>query len=285
MFYGKRYQKPAYGKRNYKKRKFMSKSKSTGGIMSTITHGTSALAKVAATTAGLVKSVQFIKSVINSEKKHVESKLWGEEGVALGQVYANSDLGWTLTDITPQISQGVESSRRTGDSVKLCSFRLRLQFLQQKNLQIRQKIRVLFIRVKGSPVDATTPTSVPNVMKRIFEPNPVTGLTDYFAVRNPDFYSEFQVIGSKSVYLGSENFSSINAPNQANCIMNVKMNHHVRWDQASEDLANGQYLLLMLADTGNNHPTTGSGIPNIANTQPLTGCLVTGFSQYYYYDN
>lgn len=273
----------AYGK--YKKRSYANKAGvSKGGVMSKITHGTSALAKIAATTAGLVKSVQFIKGIINSEKKHVEQKLWSD-GLPIGQILGNTDLGWGLTDITPLINQGVDAASRTGDSVKLSSMRLRMHFIQQKNLQTRAKYRVQIFRVKGSPVDVTTPSSVPIVMSRIYEASPLTGLTDYGAVRNPDFYNEFQLIASKSLFIGPENFSSANAPEQGMLQFNLKLDHHVRWDQVTQELANGQFLIAITADTGNASSTVTSTTPNINNTLTLTGASLTGYLQYYYFDN
>lgn len=255
---------------------------------------TSSKEKTGMSIAKLNKEVGKLKRVINSEKKHIEFTLGGnlEEGgpVTVAQTFGIANTGWNLLDVTPSnIPQGVKVNERTGDSVKLASLRMRWNFVQMKQLQTRMRIKLVLLKVKGSPLDVsggTGSSTTQSVMARIFEPNPITGYTDYLSDRNPDFFNEFKVITTKKVTIPIDAFSSQNAPNQADLVCTLRLNHHIRWDQYSEDLANGQYLLAMLADTGNSSQlTAGPSVPGISNPQISSGANGVGYFQYYYYDN
>lgn len=279
MAFGRGGRRARYGMSGAKYRKAApARRKAVGKLVK----GTSAAVKTAATVVGIARDVYRLKKIINSEKKHISESLVEPLTISVGQIRTNADAGYFLQDITPSINQGTAASQRTGDSVKLCSLRLRFQLIQMKQLQTASRYKICVWRVKGSPLDITG--SPVQVMARLYEPNPMTNCTDYLSNRNPDFFSQFQLLGMKTVKIDIDAFSSQNAQNHGNVIMNLKLNHHVRWDEATQDIANGQIFYSILADTGNVGSTPSSNNA-IANTQPDSGAWLNAHSEFYYYDN
>ena len=64
----------------------------------------------------------------------------------------------------------------------------------------------------------------------------------------------------------------------------IRFKQHIKYNQDTNTLANGQLWMLWMADSGNcsTTPSTLSGIPQ---GSPTTGVVLRYDIQYFYYDN
>lgn len=246
------------------------------------------------TVARLVKNVRYLNRAVKGETKYFDVN--PPEGAisAVSQCFADStgvlDKGWTMIDVTPEPNQGTGDNERVGNQIKLKSMQFRLQGSQQKALSCAMKLKIQFIRVKGSPVDVTSFASQQAVMARLYEKNTMSQFTDYHSIRNTSFFPEFEVLATKHVYCAPDQIR-IEATGQymaqiCDAEVNKKIARAVRWDTYnSEDISNGQILMIILASTGNRGPNDITGTyPALFNPQANSGLFYTYSVRWNYTD-
>ena len=238
--------------------------------------------------ATLAKDLEMVKSRLNVEKKEVrEAEIVSG---SVGQVYDNIN-GYWFQDITPTIAQGVDSSDRVGNSLKMTGCNLNFQFIGQQRCFQGRKIKIGLYRVKDPSLGPTD--GCVDVTSDLFDGNPLTGLFDYNASRGyrSGKNDGITLIREKTVYLPKtqmttdENatydferaYKTINMP--------IKLNDVIRYETSSDTLPNGyRYVILVRADAGNSG-TVDSTIQNIPVVVRQTGVDLRMGQRWWYVDN
>jgi len=225
--------------------------------------------------ATMVRDLALVKRSLNVEKKHIQSVI--SNNIDIGQTNANVNSGFSVVDITPVITQGVGYDQMTGNSVKLVSMALSLQIKQQSATAHPMKVRMVIVKTRGTPVAAGT------FGTNFYDVNPITGLTDFNSERNTNFFRDYQVVKSKILYLQPDPTSGEIMLNNYKVIM--KMNHHLKYNQNTTTLTDGQLLVGFFCDSGNKSTTTASTLANIPVLKINSGATIQYFTKYYYVDN
>lgn len=231
-------------------------------------------------TGKIMKDVAWLKSVLNPEKKRFQQNI---TDATVGQCNVNAN-GFYALDITPTPSQGVTSTTRNGNSIKIHSTYVKYQF-QSQNLSSGSpiKFRMMVVQVVGQPY-----TSVTSAVTTMFDANSfITGgsITDYNSDRNEEAFKQFKIIRSQNLYLKPNGHS--NQRMHFTGGMGIKWkSHHVKYvTDAGTSVQDGQYFLLILADNGNVNATTGSTLVGTSEFSALTGAALQLDITQWYYDN
>lgn len=227
----------------------------------------------------MLQDVAMLKSIINAEKKEI-SVLAGASTV--GQVNGNAD-GLLVLDVTPVSTQGTGDSQHSGDSIKVTTGMFNFQFSHMSALQSNMRIYVELYTVLGKP-QATS-----DVLNQLYKPNPfITGanIRDYNSVIDQDYRQQYKLIASRKVYIKSDQYSGQNLITECKMPLRFgKFGHHVKFQENSSNVASGQLILVIRADTGNISGSTTSTLSGVINSAVNTGVYVNKNLQYYYYDN
>lgn len=266
-------------------RRFRQKGKKS--MLSKAKKATWNVRKVASTVGSVVKTVGMIKSLMNVEKKYILNPTISS--VPVGQTVANGDAIY-IQDVTPLIPVGAGQGERSGSAIKLTSCRFRCQIQAMKALLSKQRVCIELWRSTGAsqPIAGTGGATV---TQQLYNADSITGLYDYFATRNSDFYHNFKLIKrfSRTVYPAQLDPSSTNPdlqPRFADVIASFRYPHHIRYNYNSTDVAQGQIFMVVRCDTGNTDPTTAStAVPNIVNQQPNSGSVLSANFLWHYVDN
>lgn len=231
-------------------------------------------------TSRLIKDVAILKGIINSEKFRVESQ--PADGVTVGQVNVNNS-GHYIADWTPTPSQGDGYNNRQGNSIRWKSSHYSLFFQRQQNSVGPMHIKIQLIKVIGEAY-----TSPSNILGKFIEPNRwITGGTVYDTAsdRKPEYFKQYRVLRTINVKFPALDISSTGQNTQKIVNFGLKLpNHHVKWNNNSNTLADGQVICLITCDTGNAGATV-STLDSVANTAINTGVVMSVNKLDYYYDN
>lgn len=241
---------------------------------------------VASKVGSVIKTVGMLKSLMNVEKKYILSPTISSQ--AIGQTSTNADAVY-IQDVTPLIPVGAGQGERTGSSIKMTSFRFRCQIQAMKELLSKQKVVVEFYRSNG-PSQPIAGTGGATVVQQLYNADSISGLYDYFATRNTDYYANFKLIKRfhATVYpaqLEPSTTAPDLQPRLVDIIGNVKYNHHIRYNYNSTDVAEGQLFMVVRCDTGNTGSGPSTGVPNIVNVQPNSGSFMSANFFWHYIDN
>ena len=133
----------------------------------------------------VAKDLEMIKSRLNVEKKFVDRADFED---SVGQVDHNA-LGYAVFDVSPIIAQGVGESYRVGNSIKATGMVLNFACRGQINAH-KRKLKIMLIRSRTSDFLST---GTGPIIEDLFNPNPLTGLIDYYSERNYAGKSELEV--------------------------------------------------------------------------------------------
>jgi len=222
----------------------------------------------------LVKDVGMLKAMVNTEKKYYE----GVYSNSFGQTLGNA-TGAILLDITPTPTQNVAYNGRTGQSLKLVSAQLNIILNNQINQQCDTRIRFEVYYVKGDPKTAAVAIS------ELYDANNLTTIIDYQSNRNPNNFSDYRKICTRYIKYPTGQFSS-ETTRQRTLKINLKLNHHLRFDKNSVTLVTGQIFILAFAETGNCSPATvTTTVPYVQNNGVSSGFQYNLATRFYYVDN
>lgn len=197
--------------------------------------------------------------------------------ISVGQCNINADA-YYWADISPIVSEGVTVSTRVGNAIKMISFQMRIQIRQMANLGTSAKYVLEIFTPKNDYVSSASIGS-------LFKADTITGLVDYHALRNPDYYSEYIRIYKKILYLKADSYSS-----QPNLMSDYQINHKfktpmtLKYAGDGTTVIHGQLFMVIRASTGNINGSTASTIAQIGNTNALTGAYVDMMTKIFYID-
>lgn len=231
-------------------------------------------------TSRLIKDVAMLKSIINSEKFRLETQ---QTAVNVGQVNGNSS-GHFISDFTPIPAQGDGYNNRQGNSMKWCSSHYSFLFQRQPNSVGTMTIKIQLIKIVGEAY--STPS---NILGKFIEPDRwITNGTvyDIASDRKPEYFKQYRVLRTKTVKFNATQYSAQATVEQKIVNFGLKLkNHHVKFNNNSNTIADGQVICLITCDTGNTSGTTASTLNNIQNTAAGSGVLMSYNRLDYYYDN
>lgn len=214
----------------------------------------------------LAKDIDMIKSRLNVEKKHKDVDV---STFAAGQANQNAD-GYNWFDVTPDVTQGIQTDQRIGASMKLTGFSFPLQFSQQAGCLGNRKVRISLLKV----VSADNGVSGPDAVEDYWDTNPLNGLRDFnaplaYRTRRTD---GIKCIRSMVVHVpgpltdsASTGLVDDTEVNPKDARFNVKLQDILRFAQPSDTKPDGvRYYLIFQTDAGNRNvlaPTTVLDIP------------------------
>lgn len=229
----------------------------------------------------IVRDVATLKRMINAEKKVSSINL---DAQVFGQVLANS-AGYHSNDITPVPSQGSGYNQRNGNSIKICSWHMTAQVIQQSSASQAVNYKMYIFSIKGDPVSspATFVGEHWNTNNFVKLAGVNGQIVDYNSQLNPVRYNDAKLVYFKSFRIapdattGQVGFRTLN--------IGGKFQHHVRYDNDSNTVTSGQLVMVILADSGNCSTSTLSTLSNIPTGTTNTGCNLNYHLRWYYYDN
>lgn len=230
----------------------------------------------------LATQVAKMAQMINAEKKRYTLTTTGS---GISQCYGATSAGYLINDITPVPAQGTTSVTRNGASIRLHSSLFKMQIFHQSATTAPMKIQMYIVKIKGPYQVAST------WITNAFQLNPFVlnagspAIIDINSNFNPDYFSGFQIIQKKTLYIPVDSYSGVQTIKTYNIPLRYK-NHHVRFQaDGSSTPSIGQIFLVLLADSGNSSGVTASTLTNVPVTAVNTGCLVDYQIQHYFYDN
>lgn len=228
----------------------------------------------------IIKDVQLLKSVINSEKKRTQ--LVASNGYSIGQCDGNN-TNYSIFDLTPTPASGAGYNQRTGSSIKLHASHIDFMFRQMSGAVSPIHIKMLLVQVVGKTQVASS------FMTRMYELNQfvtlsgVPTIVDYNSQLNPDYFKEYKILRTKRFTLPLD---QITGQVQIKSFkMGIKYkNKHIRFDKDTITVTDGQLFLVVLADSGN-ISSSASTLANIPVSAAYSGCYMYYDCNHYYYDN
>lgn len=250
------------------------------GYKNPMKKGKLSTARVVSQLPKLMRDVTRLKGIINSEKFRVETM---QDGIQLGQVNVNSS-GHYLADFTPLPSQGDGFNNRQGNSIRWKSSHYSMFFQRNANSVGSMQVKIQIIKVIGEPY-----TSPSNILGKFIEPNRwIAGGTIYDVAsdRKPEYFKQYRVLRTVVVRLPAMQYAGQTGASQKIINFGLRLpNHHVKWNNNSNTLADGQVLCLITCDTGNASQVTASTLDSIQNTLANSGVSLSWNRLDYYYDN
>lgn len=231
----------------------------------------------------IAKDVAWLKGVLNPEKKNFTFNNTANNlvGCFNGNTVGG---GYFSLDITPTPSQGVTETGRSGNSIKLHSSYIQLQFSQMSACVQPIRFRVILLAIKGIPYSSAS--TYPTVL---FNANPfLSGFAvyDYNSTYEQSFLPNQRIICDRKYLLPA------NEAGTQTMIKDVKIplrykNHHIKYlADGSTTVTHGQIYMIVVADNGNCSTSTAvTGQTNAIYTAINTGMKLNYNIIHYYYDN
>jgi len=203
--------------------------------------------------AKLASNVQMLMHLANIEKKRFDRTQTVPQAVA--QLATTGISGQFAVILTPTPSQGVSGTTRVGNSIKVVSGCLDMQFHQQSGAINDIKIKWYLVCRPDNAANYTPTTAI----AEFFEPNPFSGVNDYWSSRDPEFFSAFKVIKSGVVDLKQDAITNGNSIKQIK--VPLKFNHHLKFNTDGTVITTkNQFYLFAVASAGDNGALSGAYI-------------------------
>jgi len=228
------------------------------------------------------KDVKYLMGVLNPEKKryNYSNVPSGASAVQVGQVNGNiAGGGWMALDVTPAPAQGVTDITRNGDSIKLASSDFKLQIFSQSANFSNVKLRYYIVSFPG-----IYQTSMVSATQQLVSANSFNGLYDFNSDRNYDKMNQVKVLRTGVFFIKSPGEQQGKSINNFRVGMKYK-NYHIKFDNNTTTVTQGQIVLFLFADSGNSSSTTTSTVVNIPQTAINTGVQVNYDVTHFFYDN
>jgi len=226
--------------------------------------------KTASNVAGLALKVAKLYSMLNTEKKRFDVAL---NGVVVAQESLNAS-GVATVDITPIPVQGVAFNQRTGSSIKVHSSIMKVQMWQQTNNTHTTRLRVEYWLNKGPTISAAL------LLTQLYNASSASGIIDYFSQLDPDYTGTARRILQRK-FINKPQFQA--EISVTDMIVPMRYKHHVRFDDNSVTVTDGQLVMFIFADTGNSNAVV-STLSNVPILTALSGLIFNMDQKYYYYD-
>lgn len=251
------------------------------GLVNPIKKGKLSLSRV-------IKDVSIIKKALNTEKKTYDQPI-EDTSFSVGQITSLTATTFTsghyIRDITPIPAQGITAETRNGDSIKLVSMFIKMQFYQMTGSISKIQGYVEIIQVVGLPIN-----NMATALANYLQPNDFikaqtgTDVYDINAARDIDAFKCFRTLRKVPFSLKADSTTSDNVIR--NLTLGLKLNHHVKFDKNTTTVSNGQLIMLVRLDSGNNGNTTLTSNPaSIPVVTAFSGLRFSYYVKQYFVDN
>lgn len=199
------------------------------------------------------KDVMMLKRLVNVEKKRVDFSPGAP--ISFGATAGAGVSGAYSSGLSPVIPQGTSGATRTGNSIKLVSGCLDIQFNQSVNTVNQVKIRYAVV----CRADSSTIIAAASALPQVWEPNIFSGVIDYHSNRDPEFFSAYKIVKTGTVILQQDSIAA--GISYAQLKIPLKCNYHMKYNtDASVQTTKNQMYIFALADTGDAVALTGAQI-------------------------
>jgi len=183
----------------------------------------------------IAKDVMMLKTMVNAEKEIYAQNISATTiGASLGQTY--------FQPIT-NIAEGTLHGQRDGESVKLHGFRWHLRALQQSSRVNPGNVKLWLVKYIGPR--GTTP-NINTFLKPDFD-----GLFTTHSARNEDWYKQYQIISSASLYCKADAVSGVQMQRYVKKYGRFTGQTHQRYGgTAATDLLTDQMYIIGVCDGG-----------------------------------
>lgn len=199
--------------------------------------------------ATMARDVMRLKQMVNAEKQNIESAATNEFDLA--QYNGVSTTGARQIEIMPTVFQGYTENQRKGDSLKVCSWVLKIQAYNNGNLTLAG-MNYTFYLVR-QPVN---PVANANVLDQFLEPNPFSGVIDGYSNRNYEHYKDWVVMGIiKGKFKANESADAGQGSKTNMHTLARKQEFHIRYDKNTTTINNNRMQLICVASDGDRSGT------------------------------
>lgn len=199
----------------------------------------------------IMNDVKMLKHLVNVEKKRKDfTQITALPVAALNGVGVS---GAQCFNISPAIAQGITQGTRNGNSIKLTSACFDIQFAQQTSTvnDLKVKWHIICRPDNGASYSPAT------VQDTFYEPNPFSGVIDFYSSRDPEYFNAFRVIKSGVIDLKQDQVTSGQSIIQKK--IPLKLNHHQKYNtDASTSTVKNAFFLLITASGGDMALSTGA---------------------------
>lgn len=158
--------------------------------------------KGAATLYSLGQKVAMLSHLVNIEKKRFDITV--SSAVNIAQSAGVGVSGNYAVSVPPNPAEGVAQGQRIGLSIKAVSGLLSMQFTQQSATLNKLKLRWYLVNRPDNSALQTAPSSI----NQFFEPNPFSGVIDYYSNRDPEYFNAFKIMRTGTVNLAQDAITS-----------------------------------------------------------------------------
>lgn len=199
----------------------------------------------------VIKDLAKLKEMVNAEKQNITSSVTTEYDLAQYNGVSSSGSR-VLAGVFPAITQGVGEDNRKGDSLKVCSWVLKLQVYNNGNDTLSGvNYKFYVVRQPTNPSPTTSDT-----IGDFLETNPFSGVLDYYSNRNYEHYKDFIVMGVISGKLKANDSGDVNQGSKTNThTLARKQEFHIRYDKGTTDIINNKIYLIAVASDGDRSTT------------------------------
>jgi len=187
----------------------------------------------------IYKDVMLLKHLVNIEKKRFDMTL--SNAVSIAQSSGVGVSGQYAVTLSPNIPEGVAQGQRIGLSVKLVSGLLAMQFTQQASTLNNLKLK-WYLVVKADNASLQT---APTTIAQFFEPNPFSGVNDYYSSRDPEYFSSIRIIRSGTINLKQDAITSGNSIVQVKIPIKCDLHQKYNTDGTTLTVKNNIALLVV----------------------------------------
>jgi len=197
----------------------------------------------------IIKDLAMLKHLVNVEKKRYDVT-FTTQTVAQN---AGAISGAYMLNITPSPNEGVTGGTRIGLSIKLVSCCIDMKFAQQANNVNDMKLRYYIV----CRPDSSITYSGTQTRDQLLEPNPFSGVVDYWSNRDPEYFTAFKIIKTGVINLKQDQITSGQSIVQKK--IPLKLNHHLKFpnDNSSVSTKNN-FWLVVTGSSGDTGTTSGA---------------------------
>jgi hypothetical protein len=201
----------------------------------------------------IYQDVQMLKHLVNTEKKRFDVTVNTSSNFA--QLSGAGVSGQYAAIITPYPNEGVTQAGRIGNSLKIVSACIDIQFAQQSACVNKLRCRWYIVCRPDNGTNYTAATSI----AQFFEPNPFSGVNDAYSSRDPEFFTAMKIIKQGQVVLTTDSVTNSRSNQQVK--IPLKLNHHLKFNSDATNITvKNQFYLFIVASDGDTTANTGAAI-------------------------
>lgn len=197
--------------------------------------------KVAKTVAKVARKVAFISSLMNVEKKYIDTDV-------ATQTFGAND-GWVQAITAP--AHGDATGQRNGNSIKLYSYQIAGRITQQTSVQNAIRGKIYLVAYEQTP-------DVPTIGE--FLETDGAGNYSNLSLRNPNKMGDFKVLASKRFFCPQRAVTGLETDCNFSMFGKFRNLHQRFTGSAASTITSNQLYMIFVIDDGTTAASTGAYI-------------------------